>query len=88
MKKFLSVIVCGLIALGLAGCCGVSAPYIMQTDRVDQDVASGNKGYLKGTPPPSDDRSNLKRPLIAVDIDLPDTPINLESGKKKEECVK
>jgi hypothetical protein len=41
----------------------------MTVDRVDQKV-QGNRGYLKGTPPPLKERTNLTRPLIAVDMDL------------------
>lgn len=65
----LAVLIGGLI-IGLTGC-EMSKPYIMTTDRVDQKMEIGNRGYLKGTPPPAEDRTGLKRPLIAVDIDLP-----------------
>jgi len=41
----------------------------METDRADQGV-SGNRGYIKGNPPPAEAHSD-KRPLIAVDIDFP-----------------
>ena len=61
----------------------------MTVDRVDQKV-DGNRGYLKGTPPPEKERTNLKRPLIAVDMDLvdikgkpaQDTVIVTKEGKK------
>ena len=59
------------IAIGLAGC-EMSKPYVMTVDRIDQKVDEGNRGYLKGTPPPAQDRAGLKRPLIAVDIGLPE----------------
>ncbi len=71
MRLFCLVVTAMLIAaIGLKGC-NLSKPYIMNTDRVDQDMQAGNRGYLKGPPPPADDRSGLKRPLLAVDIDLP-----------------
>ncbi|MDD5428558.1 MAG: hypothetical protein PHI58_04900 [Candidatus Omnitrophica bacterium] len=68
MKKYCLVLVV-ISAVALAGCESVSKPYIMTVDRVDQKV-EGNKGYLKGTPPPSQERTGLTRPLIAVDMDL------------------
>ena len=55
-------------ALCILGC-KVSKPYIMETDRADQGV-SGNRGYIKGNPPPAEAHSD-KRRLIAVDIDFP-----------------
>ena len=66
---YLALIVCSAVAL--VGCEKISKPYIMTVDRVDQKV-DGNRGYLKGTPPPEQERTNLKRPLIAVDMDLID----------------
>ena len=65
---YLTVIVCAVVAI--VGCEKISKPYIMTVDRVDQKV-EGNRGYLKGTPPPEQAR-DPKRPLIAVDMDLID----------------
>lgn len=67
--RLLSLALVAMIAIGLVGC-NVSKPYIMKVDRTDQKV-EGNRGYLKGTPPPEAPRTNLQRELIAVDIDLP-----------------
>ena len=68
-------VVCGILALcfaiGLTGCEKISKPYIMTVDRTDQKV-EGNRGYLKGTPPPPVDNTGRKRSLIAVDMDLID----------------
>ncbi len=61
------------LAAALAACERVSMPYVMKTDRTDQDLKAGNRGYFKGTPPPPKDRGDLKRPLIAVDVDLIDS---------------
>jgi hypothetical protein len=73
MKAFSVVLVIALLA-ALAGC-EVSKPYVMKVDRHDQNLETGNRGYLKGTPPPVGDRGDLKRPFLAVDIDLPsDSP--------------
>jgi len=60
-------------AIVAAGCGNVSAPYVMKTDRIDQKLEEGNRGYVKGTPPPVGDRGDLKRPWIAVDVDLPES---------------
>ena len=67
--KLLSLVLIACIALTVVGCERISKPYIMTVDRVDQKV-EGNRGYLKGTPPPLKERTNLTRPLIAVDMDL------------------
>ncbi len=85
--RYLALIVCAAVAL--VGCEKISKPYIMTVDRVDQK-AGGNRGYLRGTPPPEQERANLKRPLIAVDMDLidikgkpaQDTVIVTKEGKK------
>lgn len=71
MRVVLLVCACAILAIGMISC-QVSKPYIMETDRVDQNLRGGNRGYLKGAPPPPEDRRGLKRPLIAVDIDLPE----------------
>ncbi|MDO8525635.1 MAG: hypothetical protein Q7S07_04015 [Candidatus Omnitrophota bacterium] len=67
--KLLSLALVLCMALAAIGCERISKPYIMTVDRVDQKV-DGNKGYLTGTPPPSQERANLKRSLIAVDMDF------------------
>ena len=67
--RYLALIVCAAVAL--VGCEKISKPYIMTVDRVDQKV-EGNRGYLKGTPPPAEDHTGSKRTLIAVDMDLVD----------------
>lgn len=69
------VIVLSIVMLGVAGCTGMKMtnPYISTVDRTDQNIAEGNRGYLKGTPPPAPERGELKRALITVDVDLPPT---------------
>ena len=66
---FLSLAAISLLTFA-AGCEKISAPYVMKMDRVDQTVSDGNRGYLEGTPPHADDRANLKRPFIAIDVDM------------------
>lgn len=73
MGVFFAVVVGICLIICLVGCEGISKPYVMKMDRVDQKLDEGNKGYLKGTPPPPKSRGDLKRPFIAVDIDLVDT---------------
>ena len=72
--------ICLLVAL--IGCERISMPYVMKTDRVDQKMEAGNRGYLRGTPPPPKERGDLKRPLVAVDIDL--ISINKAKGASEE----
>ena len=67
--KGLYLVLALCVAVALVGCEKISKPYIMTVDRVDQKV-EGNRGYLKGTPPPAQERTNLTRQLIAVDMDL------------------
>ncbi len=83
MKLFCFTVLSILVLVALAGC-QMSKPYVMEMDRVDQKM-EGNRGYLKGTPPPAEDRSNLKRPFIAVDIDLPSTAPEKEATMVREE---
>jgi len=70
MRTFCLVVAALFIAMVLVGCETVSKPYVMKVDREDQKLDMGNRGYLKGVPPPARERGELKRPLIAVDIDL------------------
>ena len=74
MRAFLAVVVIAAVAIAAVGCgAKMTNPYIMTTDRVDQKLEVGNRGYVKGTPPPVGDRGDLKRPWIAVDVDLPES---------------
>jgi len=70
--KSIGLLLCAILTIGLIGCEKISKPYVMKMDRADQDLNAGNRGYLKGTPPPPGDRGDLKRPFIAVDVDLID----------------
>ena len=78
MGGILVTILSVFLVLALTGCERVSMPYVMKMDRTDQNLRVGNRGYLKGTPPPPKDRGDLKRPFIAVDVDL------IEPEKKEE----
>jgi hypothetical protein len=86
MRIALSVMLAVTVA-AMAGCANsgykVSRPYIGKMERVDQEVA-GNRGYLKGTPPPVGERSSTRQ-LFAIDVDLPDRvsekPVDTFVGK-------
>lgn len=60
--------------------------YTFKKDRVDQDLSSGNRGYISGEPKDIPEKKrNLKRTLIGVDIEVPgiiDT--DTEEPEKKE----
>ena len=53
--RYLALVLC--FAVALVGCEKISKPYIMTVDRTDQKV-QGNRGYLQGTPPPVQERTN------------------------------
>ena len=67
-----------MISALIAGCSSVKT-YTFKRDRVDQDM-EGNRGYIKGTPPPAESRENLKREMIGVDVEIPILP--WEEGEK------
>lgn len=79
--RLAGVVIIAVLVAGLAGC-QVSKPYVTKVDRVDQNVDGGNRGYLIGTPPPAQDRGELKRPFMNVDIDFP-----VISGEKTPETM-
>jgi len=63
-----------LVSAILSGCSNVSAPYLIQKDRVDQEF-TGNRGYLAGKPPEIPvKRKFSKRTLIGIDIEIPLLP--------------
>ena len=70
MKLVFFVLLSACILFALIGC-EMSKPYIMNTDREDQKI-EGNRGYLKGTPPPLKERGDLKRPYLTVDVEIPE----------------
>jgi len=74
MRIVVLAVLIAAVAIAAVGCgAKMTNPYIMTTDRVDQKLEAGNRGYVKGTPPPVGDRGDLKRPWIAVDVDLPES---------------
>jgi len=88
MRVFLAVVVIAALAISAVGCgAKMTNPYIMKTDRIDQKLEEGNRGYLKGTPPPVGDRGDLKRPWIAVDVDLPESSATSQAESVAEKPV-
>ncbi len=70
--RFLLVMIL-LVSMTLSGCSNVSTR-IVEKDRVDQEIQQGNRGYLLGTPPPAEERKNLKRTMIGIDVEIPILP--------------
>lgn len=63
--------------------------YTFKKDRVDQNLSTGNRGYISGTAPVDEKKRNLKRTLIGVDIELTDVLGDDEyDGTDKEEVKK
>ena len=88
MRVFLAVVIIAAVAISAVGCgAKMTNPYVMKTDRVDQKLEEGNRGYVKGTPPPVGDRGDLKRPWIAVDVDLPDSLSTSQAAPVAEKAV-
>ncbi|MFC1479830.1 hypothetical protein ACFL5Y_00055 [Candidatus Omnitrophota bacterium] len=72
MRKIFAVLV--IASFITAGCASSGQKpvevYTFKKDRVDQEI-TGNRGYLKGTPPPVPEDRDTQRTLIGVDIELP-----------------
>ena len=70
--RFLLVVIL-LASMVLSGCSGARI-YTFKKDRVDQRT-EGNRGYIKGTPPPEPIRKGVaKRTLIGIDLEVPLLP--------------
>jgi len=59
-----------MVLVSFLSSCTVSPVYVMEQDRVDQEMKKGNRGYIKGNPPPAPDRTGMKRNFIAIDIEF------------------
>ena len=72
-KIFTLMLVIGLMAVTFfAAYSNALDIYTFKKDRVDQDLSTGNRGYISGTAPVDEKKRNLKRTLIGVDIELTD----------------
>lgn len=79
--------VCFIIALGvfsmMSSGCTVRA-YSVDKQRVDQDVAVGNRGYLVGTPPPPTEKDDT-RTVYYFEVEMGKSPkVGMESSPKVE----
>jgi len=82
MKRNNLVYLLGLVCVFiLSGC--VVRTYPLTKDRVDQDLASGNRGYLNGQSPSSSEVKERKttRTTQAIEIEL-HSPIKFEKAPK------
>lgn len=86
-KRLFWVLGYGLWVMVLSGC--VVRTYPLTKDRLDQDLTTGNRGYIKGEAPSSDKEKKrpAKRTIQAVEIEL-QPPIKFESMPKKEPISK
>ena len=57
----------GAVALSFAGCARIQT-HVVEKPRVDQQM-HGNRGYLKGTPPPASQRPT--RQMMETNVELP-----------------
>lgn len=74
MKNIL--IVCLMVLFFVAGGCAKRIEIVtIEKERIDQDLTSGNKGFLQGTPPPVDETKRATtREIYQVTVDLPPYP--------------
>jgi len=81
MKKAFLVLSSWFIVLGIAGC--VVRTYPLTKDRIDQDLAMGNRGYLKGQMPEGQEVRERKsaRTIQAIEVEL-HSPIKFERMPK------
>ncbi|MFH1552329.1 MAG: hypothetical protein ABID83_01645 [Candidatus Omnitrophota bacterium] len=88
MRKIFALLV--VASFITAGCASTGQKpvevYTFKKDRVDQEI-TGNRGYLKGTPPPLPEDRDTQRTLIGVDIELPARLIG-EDDEEAGETVK
>jgi len=73
-----TVVLLVIMIFAISGCSSVKT-YTFKRDRVDQDMQEGNRGFVKGTPPPAEKREGLKRAMYGCDIEIPILP--WEKGK-------
>jgi nucleoid-associated protein YgaU len=73
------------LALILSGC--VVRTYPLTRDRIDQDLSTGNRGYLAGIGPVvSEDERKTTRTTKVIEIELR-SPIKFEKSRKAKEIV-
>ncbi|MCG2712561.1 MAG: LysM peptidoglycan-binding domain-containing protein [Candidatus Omnitrophica bacterium] len=74
MRRILiaSIVIC-VCALNISGCVKRVSIKTIEKERVDQDTASGNKGFISGTTPPSEttEKKQTTRKIYQVTLELP-----------------
>lgn len=87
MKKALLVIGYWLLVFGIAGC--VVRSYPVTKDRIDQDLTTGNRGYLQGQTPAGMEKGERKstRTIQTVEVEL-HSPIKFEKMPKAKPVEK
>lgn len=68
-----------VLVFALSGC--VVRTYQVTRDRIDQDLATGNRGYLKGQAPSSEMERKATRTTQVVEIEL-HSPVKFEKSPK------
>ncbi|MBM3249559.1 MAG: LysM peptidoglycan-binding domain-containing protein [Candidatus Omnitrophica bacterium] len=70
------------VVVVLSGC--TVRTYSLTRDRVDQDLTSGNRGYLQGTPPAEEVERSSTRTVQVVEVEL-GRPVKLKERQKGQE---
>ncbi len=85
MKKIYLKFAIPVFVVSLIFGCGRVRTYVVETERVDQNLSSGNMGYLSGTP--SDEEINrprkLTRQTYVTEVELGSYKTQREPGKTK-----
>jgi hypothetical protein len=84
MKRTAAIIMIFVLMVSAVIVTGAEAVevYTFKKDRVDQDLSSGNRGYISGKPKDIPEKKrNLKRTLIGVDIEVPGVVDTGETGE-------
>ena len=90
MKRWLLICCAGSFGLGLVGCARITSQ-VVEKPRVDQEIASGNRGYLNGSAPLASERKTTRQ-VVQTDIELPTvqelTPWKIHKGSAKAQAPK
>ena len=79
MKKLYAISLLSVLVFVLSGC--VVRTYSITKDRVDQDLATGNRGYLKGQAPSMGMERKTTRTTQVVEVEL-HSPVKFEKSPK------
>lgn len=82
MKKLSILLTVAVVIFVFAGC-AVNTK-LVERERVDQELTSGNQGYLMGTPPPAAERKKT-REYFEVQVEVPSIERESRVPKKAPE---